>query len=200
MNASMQKFHEKLQRMGAEHSQQIKQDEVDAGNLVDGLGRHDTNTLNRARQLLWISNDAYVIAANRLTAANWDQADDLVRQYILYGSNYMHQCRVLQRVVNYCPERFSNTLVQVASDLSLINLRMIETDFSGLMALRTPAAESCLVNIALNYPEIHVQYEALSCLYPHRALYSQTLAQLSTDKEFMVYYAERQANVAPQKR
>lgn len=199
MNASMQKFHEKLQRMGEERSRQVKQDEVDAGNLADGLDRHDTNTLNRARQLLWVNNDAYVIAANRLTAANWDQADDLVSEYVLHGSNYMHQCRVLQRVVSYCPDRFSNTLVQVASDLSLVNLRMIETDFPGLMALRTPTAESCLVNIALNYPEIHVQYEALSSLYPHRALYSQTLAQLSTDKEFMAYYTKLHSRVVTPK-
>jgi hypothetical protein len=200
MNASMQKFHEKLQRMGAERSRQIKQDEVDAGNLADGLDQHDTNTLKRARELLWINNDAYVIAANRMTAANWDRADDLVADYILYGSNYTHQCRVLQRVVSYCPDRFSNTLVQVASDLSIINLRMIETDFPGLMALRTPSAESCLVNIALNYPEIHVQYEALSSLYPlDRALYSQTLQQLSTDKDFMAYYTTLHVKAASAK-
>jgi hypothetical protein len=200
MNMVTQKWHEEMQRRGAERSQKIKQDETDAANLADGLTRHDTNTLNRARVLLWNDNDAYVIAANRLTAANWDEADDLVNDFILHGTNAFYQCRVLQRVADYCPDRFSNALVQIASDLSTTNGQMLGIAIPGLGRIHDSRADSCLVAIALKYPNIHIQYEALSFLFPrNRALYSQTLQQLSSDKDFMAYYTKLHVKAAASK-
>ncbi len=200
MNMVTQKWHEEIQRRGAERSQKIKHDEADAANLADGLTRHDTNTLNRARALLWINNDAYVIAVNRLTAAHWDEADNLVNDFILHGTNVLHQCRVLQRVTDYCPDRFSNALVQIGSDLSSTNGQMLGIAIPGLGRIHDSRADSCLVAIALKYPNIHIQYEALSFLFPrNRALYSQTLQQLSSDKDFMAYYTKLHLKAASSK-
>jgi hypothetical protein len=200
MNAAIQKWHEENQRRGIERSQQTKQDEVDAANLADGLNRHDTNTLNRARALLWKDNDAYVIALNRLTTANWDAADDLVNDFILHGTNVLHQCRVLQRVVDYCPDRFSDTLLQLGADLSGKNMQILGSAIPGLGRIHDSRADNCLVTIALKYPSIYIQYEALSWLYPrNRPLYSQTLQQLADDKDFMAYYTKVHAKAASSK-
>jgi hypothetical protein len=198
MNAAIQKSREDIQRRSIERSQKIKQDEVDAANLADGLSRHDTNTLNRAKVLLWKDDDAYVIAVNRLTAANWDEADDLVSDFILQGTNITHQCRVLQRVTDCCPDRFVNTLIQITSDLSVANTRILESAIPGLARVHDSRVDGCLVTVALKHPTIYVQYEALSQLYPrNRALYSQTLQQLSGDKEFMAYYAKLHSRATP---
>ncbi|HVM62401.1 MAG TPA: hypothetical protein VMV72_16190 [Verrucomicrobiae bacterium] len=200
MNAAVQSIQDKIQRSSAEHSQQVKQDETDAANLAEGLSRHDTNALNLARGLLWKNDDAYVIAANRLTAADWDQADDVVSDFILHGPDVYRRCRVVWRVGAYCPDRFSNTLFRVASDLSTNNARVLGDTVLALARVHSPQVESCLVNIALKCPDIRVQYVALSQLYPrNRPLYDQTLEQLAGDKDFMDYYAQQHRKVAAPK-
>jgi hypothetical protein len=191
-NIAWQKMHEEIQRKVMEQSRKIKQDEADAANLADGLNHHDTNALNRARVLLWKDNDACTIAVNRLTAANWGEADDLVSAFILHGTNAYRQCRALQRVADYCPDRFGNTLVQVASDLSSNNTRMLVTALPGLGRVHGSQVDCSLVNVAVNCPDYYARYVALSLLYPRsRALYSQTAQQLADDKEYMQYIRER---------
>jgi hypothetical protein len=192
MTMAMQKSHARIESLVLERSQKRKQDEADAANLLDGLNRRDTNALNRARALLSKNDDAYTIVVNRLTAANWSEADDLVSEFILHGTNLLRQCRALQRVVDYCPDRFGNTLVQIASDLSSNNTRMLVTALPGLGRVHGSQADCSLVNVAVNCPNYSVRYEALSLLYPRsRALYSQTAQQLADDKEYMQYIRER---------
>ncbi|HTS18788.1 MAG TPA: hypothetical protein VMP11_14535 [Verrucomicrobiae bacterium] len=199
MNAAMQAVRDKIQRSSATYSEQIKKDEADAANLADGLSRHDSNTLNRARALLWKNNDAYVIAANRLTAANWDEADDVVSDFILHGRDIYHRCRVVWRVGEYCPDRFTNTLFQVASDLSTNNAVLLGDTVSAMGRTHSPLVENCFVNIALKCPDIRVQYMALSQLYRNQPLYAQTLEQLAGDKDFMEYYAKMHRKVTARK-
>lgn len=192
----MRKATAEMQQRTTQRLQETKQDEADASALVEGLKRQDTNTLNRARALLWRDNEAYVIALNRLTDANWDKADDLVSDYILHATNISHEYRVLWRIGECCPDRFSDTLLQIGSNLSTNNARLLEIAIPALGRVRSPAAETSLVNIALKHRDIRVQYEALTFLYPrNRPLYDQTLQQLSGDKDFMQLFNERHRNV-----
>ena len=190
-SAAMQKAYASIDRLILERAQKRKQDEVEAINLADGLARHDTNALHRASVLLWKDNDTSIITVNHLTAANWSEADDLVSEFILHGTNVFRQYRALQRVVTYCPKRFGDTLVQIASDLSSNNTSMLMTALPGLAKVDDPRVENALVNIAVNCPHYYARYVAFSLLYPRsRALYWQTAQQLVTDKEFMEFVGE----------
>jgi hypothetical protein len=200
-NIAWRKQYEENQRKEIEQYKKIKQDEEYVASLADGLNRHDTNALSRAKVFLGEDNGACTEAVYRLMAANWSEADDLVSAFILHGTNINCQCRAVQRISNYYPDRFSNTLVQIASESSSNNTRMLLAALPGLGMIHGSPADSCLANVAVKCPDFTTRDEALIILRRrNRTIYSQTMQQLADDKEFMEYYSGKYSRATIPKR
>jgi hypothetical protein len=162
-----------------------------AGLLAESLSRHDTNALVVAKSYLWEDHDVCCETFFKLIMAKWDAADELANDFLLHGPNE-GGCKAWAVNVISGQDRFSNTILRIASDYSPGNLPVVEAAVPSVGKMHTTAADAFLVDVAVNCPDAPIRDQALRWLQNrNKALYSETVLKLGNDKEFMERYPRR---------
>jgi len=158
-----------------------------AGLLGEQLAKHETNALLTAKSYLWNDHDLCCETYAALVSAKWDAADELVNDFLLHGP-IEGGCKawVVNNISYFYSDRFSDALLQIATDYSPANLGIVEAVVPGVGRMQPNAkADTFLVNVALKCPDVPIRHDALRWLkHRNKTLYSETMQKLANDKEF----------------
>ncbi len=198
-NIAWQKEWDAKQRAECEMAEIGLKEVHDAAKLSDRLKSHDTTALQLAKPFLWKDGEVAIVAFQGLFWAKWSEADAVIDTFLLQGTNVLHRYRMLQEIAADVPppDRFSNTLFQIASDYSTNNSRLVQATLPSLRRIQSPQADACLVDLALKHQDFTIRDSALGILrHRNEALYSQTMQLLAHDQEYTEYLLQEHSKRA----